>query len=171
ALDQRRNDLSKRRTDYYCDCQVDHVSTSDELFEFLPHGCASCCLSVTVLSCFESCFLCFCRSLEQYLIRVGDLFRWLAAGRVVSLGVFVGDYLGFSAVVRVAAGFSECVLLFFCLSSFGDEIIRSGVYQSKTWTTRDCRHDQLKVSATQLLPSRLPRRPVAINLQRLRDQL
>src|ERR1043166_3083466 len=39
ALNKRRDYFSKRYTYDYCNRQVDHVSTSDELFEFLPHGC------------------------------------------------------------------------------------------------------------------------------------
>src|SRR6185369_10585167 len=55
AFHQRRNDLSECGADYYCNCQVDHISASDELFEFSPHGCvlllSNCRLPIANLFC------------------------------------------------------------------------------------------------------------------------
>src|ERR1051326_1395107 len=82
--------------------------------------------------------------------------------------MFVGDDLCVSTFARVV-GFRSRVVLLFGLSSFGDEIIRRRIGHSEAWSTRNCRHAQLKIRTSQLLSSRLVR-PSPVKLQRLRDQ-
>src|SRR5215467_7334626 len=105
AFDKRGNYFSERGADYYCNCQVDHISPRDELLEFFPHGCVLLFLwSVTVLSCFKSGLLCFVRCLERHFVCFCDLFCRLAAVGIVSLGLLVADYFSrcFSALSRSA---------------------------------------------------------------------
>src|SRR5215510_10663544 len=133
------------------------------------HMVVSSCFSVTVLSCFKSCFLRFCRSLERYFVCLVDLFGRLASGWVVSFGMPVGNYLCLSTTIARVVGFRSRVLLLFGLSPLGDEIVRCRIDQSEARSTCNCRHDQLKISASQLLISQPVRRPVPVKLQRLRD--
>src|SRR4051794_7441979 len=99
----------------------------------------SCCLSVTVLRCFEAGLFCFCGGFESYL--VGDLLCRQAAIGIVSFGLTVSDDLSsLDRFSRGGARLCKRVLLFFCLPTLGDQIVCCSVHQPEAWPTRDSRH-------------------------------
>src|SRR6185369_1590907 len=138
AFHERRNDLSERGADYYCNCQVDHISASDELFEFSPHGCvlllSNCRLpianwkssisSMAVFGYLESCLLRLSCCFERYFICLRDYLRRLATVWIVSFRLLVADDFGSNfSVLGGGARLGERVLFLFGLSPFSDDLI------------------------------------------------